>query len=377
MRNSIRNVIVPNTLFLIKRERKTVLIIVLSILFALSSLFVLFSILHSEIQEYNELAVEKRTYLVDFYPREESNFYDNFSLLFERSVFPRPEEYGLPLVFGEYEEGTTGNSSIAAGGGRYRELRAKWQFVFGKKESYELNYEVEVPELVEGRWFTEQEIEEGSNCVVLDKSRFPGASVGDNFTAFGVNVEVIGLVSGEDNFMPFSFIKQPQVDKGLISVDSNLITFEKEISKAGLGKLESVLRSMPTRLYDDNIQAYMINAVINIVIIGLSILIVSFNLFSCYHRLVDKNIPLYKVVYFCGGTKGLLYIGLLLPPLVIITPSYLIACSIFNVFISKVFSGINPLTFSQLLLPFVFFMGICTLYVINLISSYLRKERIL
>ena len=102
----------------------------------------MFSILHSEIQEYNELAVEKRTYLVDFYPREESNFYDNFSLLFERSVFPRPEEYGLPLVFGEYEEGTTGNSSIAAGGGRYRELRAKWQFVFGKKESYELNYEV-------------------------------------------------------------------------------------------------------------------------------------------------------------------------------------------------------------------------------------------
>ena len=373
------------TLFLFKREIKTVNIILLSVVISLSVLFILFSILYNELDAYQTLSLDRRTYTVNFYPKENSGAtsFSNFCELLQGERFPKPEEYGLPISLSEYTQTSGSRQNIAAGNADSNaEFVRDWQPVFTEQDLNTLNYTFTVPEILEGRWFTEKEVTEGSYCVVLDSLEKENFSVGDFMDVFGLQLEIIGFAEHHEfaanNFLPFVFLNQKEVDKTCIGMNSNTIVFEHEIAEEDMDFFSGIMRTVPWRAYELNYDSYIYTSILYIVIIGISMTVVACNLYSCHLRLVAKNFTVYKIVYFCGGTKRMLYWGLLLPSLIIITFSYILSSVLYSILSGVLLPDIcKVLTPAQFLIPFLFLLIFCACSVGRAISKYLRKERIL
>lgn len=373
------------TIFLFRKEIKTVSIIALSVIASLLALFVLFSVLYNELDTYWNLSLDRRTYTVNFYPRENSGAtsFSNFCELLQHTRFPQAEEYWLPISLSECRKTSDSNYNIATGGtDDNTEPVRDWQPVFTQEALRALHYTLSVPEISEGRWFTEQEIREGAYCVVLDSSEAGVFSIGDFINVFGFRLEIIGIAEHNEitinNFLPFSFLNRKDVDKTLISMNSNTIVFEHEIASEHMDFFRCIMRDVPWRSYEITYASYIYASVLNIVIIAVAMIVVACNLYSCHLRLVTKNLSVYKIAYFCGGTKKLLYWGLLFPSLIIITVSYFLAGILYNILAAFLLEDIcKKLTLMQFMIPYLFLLIFCICSVGLAISKYLRKERIL
>lgn len=252
------------TLFLLKREIKTVYIIFISVIASLLSLFILFSILYNELDTYWDLSLDRRTYTVNFYPKENSGAtsFSNFCEMFSKTRFPKAEEFLLPISLSESRRTSDSNHDILTGGnGDDTETVREWQPVFTEEDARTLNYQFSVPEILEGRWFTEKEISEGASCVVLDSSTGQNFAIGDFLDVFGLQLEIIGFAeSGTialNNFLPFVFLNQSDIDKTLISMNANTIVFEHEIAAENMEFFSNIMQDNPSRLYEGNYASYI------------------------------------------------------------------------------------------------------------------------
>lgn len=299
-----------NIKMLWEKEKKTVLVVFIALLFSVSMFLMLLSFLLGGLESFSELEQMKRAYDIPIWPKNGQAWesIEIFDQCIEGDLLPNIEECYLPVEF-----------SCNADEGR-------WYAVFHKQLDV-MNSTLECDTLVAGRWFTSEEIESGAAIAVIDEAVYPNLTIGQHIEVAGIDVEVIGI--GVHNVLPYQFMLEISNEKVFFQPGTLCVLFETELSREAVEYLEDVLYSLPIRQYDSNSDGSIVFIIQCICLsIGAMFLIVC-NISGAMKRLVDKSKPVYSVIKACGGSKMYITVGMFIMPLLTVTVSFLFGVALY------------------------------------------------
>lgn len=294
-----------NIITLWQKEKKTMAVVFIALFFSVAVFLLLLSFLSGGLQDLQALEKAKRTYTISMWPKSEKA-QESLEILdscISGGFLPNIEENCNFITFCcNIDE-------------------SNWYAVF--PEANELfNSLLEGNELIAGRWFTKDEIENGTAVAIIDELLYPGVDVGEYISVAGNEVKVIGI--GFSNILPYQFMLQTSNEDVFFKPDALNVIFESEVPKEDILSLSHVLYTPPQCLYDLNSEEAISFLLLCIGISLVTMFLIICNVSGAFHRLIDKSKPAYSVIRACGGSKMYITFGMLLLPISLSSVSYIL-----------------------------------------------------
>lgn len=308
-------------LFLLRHDTGCVIVVFLSLFLSFSAALLIISMVGSNWRQLMSLEKEKQIYNINPSFCEFSSYPESFRKCFLEEGAPEIEgfESFSPLFAEKY----TGNYQV-------KEV-AVWKACFTQQDCMKLNLTQAFPRLSEGRWFTEEELEEGSCTAVLSKVSYPNCRLGDRILVAGQEFTVIGIAesdfSAEEDFikttgggcLPFqAMCRIPfQNDRSLSCISDINVIFTAPLTQSQFNYYLKFLYVPPQSRYDTQSQGALYS-LIRTLILSLGVMAaVILNLMGLYWILIKRSIYRFQLLKLCGARNRFLLVYTYFPSLTI------------------------------------------------------------
>ena len=286
----------------------------LSIVMTCALLFCTYGL--DEVANAQEILQNKRTYRIYTRGWQEASAYSLRSILYESNL-PEVEAFigGVRVLSCEAAE-SEGNALTSANTGYVKYTEFEGYAVFPEEKYCDYAYE-----LVEGRWFTDEELEEGSQVVVLSKqwsriheSEIDGETLWINSTPYQVIGTVVGNEEDPDrdrnNYIPFNTISNENNHTGFTTDASLIVRYKHQLSATEREWIERCFGTDGQReysiqsLYEVQKSGILFNTILLILLVGVMLFIASFNVLGLLKYILSRNIRRIMIYNVHGATPG-------------------------------------------------------------------------
>lgn len=308
---------------LIRREKASLLIILLSLSLSVCVSLTMISFFSSQSTLFQQMQTDKSRYKI------------TYNALIETEGAPTPLEAfdgfflsdDSPLVIDSYyalsfstylsdsEIITYGSSEARESAELLTGQHISWRPYFPDKKLLPLCEREEEKALLEGRLFNEEELREGALVAVVGRDSFPEAKLGNKIMILGHEVEVIG-VRKEKNAIPYRLMQRLSGKESGFIPDMFICTFNEPLSSKQLVQLEESGFSAYC-YFDIKKNGYFFDVIIMLLIIGGVLLLTVLNTLNMFRHLVLKARYRLMVMKVCGAGNRLLFRILYLIPLLL------------------------------------------------------------
>lgn len=290
--------------------------------------------------------------------------------------FPRMESVNA-LLFGKYPEikdmypfevdsfETTDDFSDMSGG-KTLSLPTEFRGYPVVDRSYCSFLYIPSPNILQGRWFTQEEILNGDNVVVLSKpwleENHPDLDPDtlEQFTINDIPYQVVGISDGIDNtlnsfyvpsnYIPYRTLEKNETDKSgfMINGYQVFIEFERPLTKEERMEIaQSFARGgyflVPTSNLDMSGTGYLWNTLVVFGIAIVMIFICALNIMGLFRSVLKMNSYRYMVYKVCGARRSAISRTLSFTTLCLTASSGLAGCLLFWLISLAVPNGFFPL----------------------------------
>lgn len=189
-------------------------------------------------------------------------------------------------------------------------------------------------QLLEGRWFTEEELVQGAKVIVLEQEtsqeQYDGAGPGDEISIAGYPFTVIGIVKPSDeplrtwgipeNIVPYRAAQACTDPKNGFELgeDNINLQYEEPLSDEALQAIahtiatqflpegDETFAEVPESHYSWFESDYLNQEIIMFTVIGAVVLLCCLNLYYLFRYLMQKNLYQYMIFKVCGIRGGML-----------------------------------------------------------------------
>ena len=196
-----------------------------------------------------------------------------------------------------------------------RQQNISWRSYFPDDRLMALAEQEEERILLEGRWFTEEELQKGSAVAVVGKDSFPNAKQGDRIRILDHEATVIG-VRKKNNAIPYRLMQSlSKADKGFIP-DPFICVFKEPLSEEQQKRLGNAGADINC-LFDIRKNGYYFEILLILLIIGGTFLLAVLNILNMYRHLIMKSRYRFMAQKVCGAGRNFIFWGLYLTPLLV------------------------------------------------------------
>ena len=185
-----------------------------------------------------------------------------------------------------------------------------WIFPEGTTEVTEEDYQTEV---LEGRFFSKKELEDGNCSVILSKSAkekyFPMIKIGQEISYFGYSFRLIGIMAseGKDILLPAYCVKNlTETNLHSFKISKLLVVFKKPLSGTQVKSIESSLKSYQNGTvelksdFEILLFDYYMRAIKYIFLLGAILLFCLMIIAGLFRYYFGLHIPEYVIYKICG-----------------------------------------------------------------------------
>ena len=297
------------------------IIILLSLSLSICASLTMVSFFSSNMTIFQQMRIDQSSYKISFdaYWGTEGNPtpLEAFDSFFLRDNSPLVIDSYYALSFSTYPANndtiTYGSVSDGENSGDSAARDISWRPYFPDERLAPLSEREEEKTLLEGRFFSKEELQEGASVAVVGRDSFPEVKPGDKIVVLDHEVEVIGIRK-ENNAIPYRLMQKLSNDKKGFIPDMFVCVFNAPLSEEQLAQLENA--GFSTYCYFDiRKSGYYFEVVLMLLIIGGVLLLTVLNTLNMFQHLVLKARYRLMVMKVCGAEKRTVFWMLYLLPL--------------------------------------------------------------
>ena len=310
---------------LIRREKASLLVIMISLGLSIGVSLSMISYFSSSARIFRDMKIDKATYRLYFNEFSGAltpiEFFDRF-FFSENSPVLRDAYYAV--TFSTYPSAASSdvityipdNSQIEYGTQPPAAPKSiYWRSAFPDGRLAQLSEQPEEKVLLEGRWFETEEVKTGAGVAVVGRDDFPDVKVGDSITVLESVVSVIGIRKAH-NTLPYVLMqKLSDNTKGFLP-GTILCNFYKPLSKEQLDELASFCVTADC-MFDIRKSGYFMEIAIMLAVSGGIFLLAVLNALGLFKHLISEARYRFMVLKVCGASRKTVFGGLYLTPLLI------------------------------------------------------------
>ena len=306
---------------LVRREKVGLIIILLSLSLSVCASLTMVSFYSSYREVFQRMRIDKASYKVLFnvYAERDGQLtpmevFDDFLLSdsspsvidgYAMSFLTYPSE-DFTITFGSVSHNENGPEAPPG-------PPIRWRAYFPGERLSALSEREEEKHLLEGRLFTDEELQEGAAVAVVGRNSFPGAHPGDRIEVLGREIEIIG-VRRMNNALPYRLMQVLSDKEQGFAPDSFMCIFEEPLTEELLEQLNHKGVSL-TSYFDIRKSGYYTEIAISLSIISGILLLTVLNTLNMFRYLVLKARYRLMVMKVCGAGKKTVFEALYLIPL--------------------------------------------------------------
>ena len=319
---------------LLKREKASLLVILLSLGLSVGVSLSMLSFFSSNASVFRDMKIAKATYRLYFSEASADKApIEVFDQFFLSKDSPAVRDAYYAVVFSIYSPDA---SSVTITYGPVDKQTPppptpkiiSWRAAFPDERLSPLFEARRERTMLEGRWFEEEEVKSGAAVAVVGRDDFPDAKVGDSIKILDSEVRIIG-VRQEHNALPYLLMKTLSGKTAGFIPDNVVCVFYKPLSAE---QLDGLARAGVTAdcMFDIRKSGYFIEIAVMLGISGGIFLLTVLNALTLFKHLISEARYRFMVLKVCGASEMTVFWGLYLAPLLISAVSSLCGILLFR-----------------------------------------------